>query len=38
MDYLILGTTGGSQAPEDPNSFDHITLVRMAEKSRKSHI
>lgn len=26
-DYMILGTTGGSQNPEDPNSFDHVSLV-----------
>ncbi len=30
-DYLILGTTGGSQNKEDLNAFDHITLVRMAK-------
>ncbi|MEJ2584492.1 MAG: metallophosphoesterase [Robiginitalea sp.] len=38
MDYLILGTTGGSQNPEDPNSFDHITLVHMAEKPEITHL
>ncbi len=38
MDYLILGTTGGSQAPEDPNSFDHITLVHMAEQPEITHL
>ncbi|MEQ8425953.1 MAG: metallophosphoesterase [Cyclobacteriaceae bacterium] len=26
-DYIMLGTTGGSQNANDPNSFDHITLV-----------
>jgi len=31
-DYIILGTTGGSQGKEDTNSFDHITLVRMAKE------
>lgn len=38
MDYLILGTTGGSQNPEDPNSFDHITLVHMAEQPEITHL
>jgi 3',5'-cyclic AMP phosphodiesterase CpdA len=28
-DYMILGTTGGSQKKMDSMSFDHITLVRM---------
>jgi len=27
MDYTILGTTGGSQRPNDPNGFDHIGLI-----------
>lgn len=27
--YIILGTTGGAQNAEDPNSFDHITWVKM---------
>ena len=31
-DYMILGTTGGSQNPNDPNAFDHFTLVTMTEK------
>ena len=31
-DYIILGTTGGSQGKDDINSFDHITLVRMAKE------
>jgi 3',5'-cyclic AMP phosphodiesterase CpdA len=26
-DYIMLGTTGGGQNAQDPNSFDHITLV-----------
>jgi hypothetical protein len=30
MDYIMLGTTGGYQNPEDATAFDHITLVRMA--------
>ena len=38
MDYLILGTTGGSQNASDPNSFDHITLVRMAEQPVITHL
>ena len=29
-DYIKLGTTGGYQNEQDPNAFDHITLVRMA--------
>ena len=31
MDYIMLGTTGGIQSANDLNSFDHFTLVRMAE-------
>ena len=31
-DYIILGTTGGSQRKTDSMSFDHITLVRMAKE------
>ena len=31
-DYMILGTTGGIQYENDINSFDHITLVRMAKE------
>ncbi len=38
MDYLILGTTGGSQAPEDPNAFDHISLVRMGNTPVITHL
>ena len=29
MDYMILGTTGGSQAKGDTMAFDHVTIVRM---------
>ena len=32
-DYTMLGTTGGYQNDQDPNAFDHITLVRMARES-----
>lgn len=28
-DYIILGTTGGSQNPANDGSYDHITLVTM---------
>lgn len=28
-DHIILGTTGGHQGADDPNSFDHVTLVTM---------
>lgn len=38
MDYLILGTTGGSQNPEDPNSFDHISLVHMKKVPDITHL
>ena len=38
MDYLILGTTGGAQNPEDPNSFDHITLVHMGPEPEITHL
>lgn len=38
MDYYILGTTGGAQNPEDPNAFDHISLVRMAEEPVITHL
>ncbi|RLD19153.1 MAG: hypothetical protein DRI71_12295 [Bacteroidetes bacterium] len=39
MDYIMLGTTGGGQFKDDPNGFDHITLVRMAkEKPVITHI
>ncbi len=38
MDYYILGTTGGARNPDDPNAFDHITLVRMAETPVITHL
>lgn len=37
-DYMILGTTGGSQNPTDSLSFDHVTLVRMAKKPVITHL
>jgi hypothetical protein len=37
-DYMILGTTGGSQNPTDSMSFDHITLVRMADRPVITHL
>lgn len=37
-DYMILGTTGGSQNPTDSMSFDHVTLVRMAKKPVITHL
>ena len=30
-DYVMLGTTGGGQAGDNPMSFDHITLVTVSE-------
>ncbi len=30
-DYMMLGTTGGSQNAEDVNAFDHITLVTYSD-------
>jgi hypothetical protein len=38
MDYLILATTGGSQAPGDSTAFDHVTLVRMARQPVITHL
>jgi hypothetical protein len=38
MDYMMLGTTGGSQRAGDPNAFDHITLVRMDKEPVITHI
>ncbi len=38
MDYIILGTTGGSQNPVDSMSFDHVTMVRMAEQPIITHL
>jgi 3',5'-cyclic AMP phosphodiesterase CpdA len=31
-DYIMLGTTGGSQNPADSMAFDEVTLVRMAKE------
>ncbi len=31
-DYIILGTTGGSQNKNDPAAFDHVTFVRMSKE------
>ncbi len=36
--YTILGTTGGSQNPQDSMAFDHVTLVRMAKKPVITHL
>lgn len=36
--YTILGTTGGSQNPQDSMAFDHVTLVRMAKKPMITHL
>lgn len=38
MEYFMLGTTGGAQNPEDPNAFDHISLVRIADKPVITHL
>lgn len=38
MDYLILGTTGGSQAAGDSTAFDHVSLVRMANPPVITHL
>ena len=38
MDYMILGTTGGSQKLGDSLAFDHVTLVRMAQKPIITHL
>ena len=38
MDYLMLGTTGGGQKASDPNAFDHISLVRMADPPVITHL
>jgi len=38
MDYMILGTTGGSQALGDSLAFDHVTLVRMTQKPIITHL
>lgn len=38
QDYIILGTTGGSQNKADSMSFDHITLVRMEKEPVITHL
>lgn len=38
MDYLILGTTGGSQSPGDSTAFDHVSLVRMSDPPVITHL
>ncbi|MEQ9297140.1 MAG: metallophosphoesterase [Cyclobacteriaceae bacterium] len=37
-DYMILGTTSGSQNPKDETSFDHVTLVTMKEEPKIAHL
>ncbi|MGY8985155.1 MAG: metallophosphoesterase family protein, partial [Sphingomonadales bacterium] len=32
MDYIMLGTTGGSQRAGDPQAFDHLTFITMDNK------
>ena len=36
--YTIVGTTGGSQNPQDSMAFDHVSLVRMAKKPVITHL
>lgn len=38
MDYMILGTTGGSQVEGDSTAFDHVSLVRMGETPVITHL
>jgi hypothetical protein len=38
MDFMMLGTTGGYQNPENPRAFDHVTLVRMADEPVITHL
>ncbi|MTI41072.1 metallophosphoesterase family protein [Fulvivirga lutimaris] len=38
MDYITLGTTGGFQAEGDSMAYDHVTLIRMAEKPVITHL
>ncbi|MFM1879321.1 MAG: hypothetical protein RLZZ241_2187 [Bacteroidota bacterium] len=38
MDYLMLGTTGGSQTPGDSAVFDHVSLVRMKNEPIITHL
>ena len=35
---MILGTTGGGQPQGDSMSFDHVTLVRMAQQPVITHL
>ncbi|MBT8235473.1 MAG: metallophosphoesterase [Bacteroidia bacterium] len=37
-DYIILGTTGGSQHAGDSLSMDHLTLIRMLEEPEITHV
>ena len=37
-DYLMLGTTGGSQHAQDSLSLDHVTLVRMLKEPEITHL
>lgn len=37
-DYIILGTTGGSQNKTDSMAFDHVTLVRMDKEPVITHL
>lgn len=37
-DYIILGTTGGSQQENDSLAFDHISLIRMAGEPIITHL
>ena len=37
-DYIMLGTTGGSQNPNNPGAFDHITLVTMKKDQEPSWV
>ena len=38
MEYLILGTTGGSQVAGDSTAFDHVSLVRMSAIPEITHL
>lgn len=38
MDYLMLGTTGGSQSAGETAAFDHISLVRMKDTPVITHL
>jgi len=37
-DYIMLGTTGGGQPAGNAQSFDHVTLVRMAKEPVITHL